>query len=110
VIRERKVINKIASGEELTNDYCLYDSAPGDVEALCNFGAANCRGTHVLEGRDWPPQKRLSKRPPKQHSGGSYSYSVNFRVDCFPTPFEKCRHFVNSALDRSLNGKAIFQQ
>jgi SET domain-containing protein len=38
-----KSIRKIAAGEELTYDYCLYDG--GDDEALCNCGAANCRGT-----------------------------------------------------------------
>jgi len=38
-------IRNIAPGEELTYDYCLYDSGPGDGEALCNCGAAKCRGT-----------------------------------------------------------------
>jgi SET domain-containing protein len=38
-----KSIRNIASGEEITYDYCLYDGDDGD--ALCNCGAAKCRGT-----------------------------------------------------------------
>jgi SET domain-containing protein len=38
-----KAIRKIAAGEEITYDYCLYDG--GEDEALCNCGAAKCRGT-----------------------------------------------------------------
>jgi SET domain-containing protein len=38
-------IRNIAPGEEITYDYCLYDSGPGDGEALCNCGAVKCRGT-----------------------------------------------------------------
>jgi hypothetical protein len=38
-----KAIRKIAPGEEITYDYCLYDG--GDDEATCNCGAARCRGT-----------------------------------------------------------------
>jgi hypothetical protein len=37
-------IRNVAPGEEITYDYCLYDSVDGD-EALCNCGAAKCRGT-----------------------------------------------------------------
>jgi uncharacterized protein len=36
-------IRKIAPGEEITYDYCLYDG--GDDEAVCNCGAKKCRGT-----------------------------------------------------------------
>jgi SET domain-containing protein len=36
-------IKKIAAGDEITYDYCLYDG--GDDEAVCNCGAAKCRGT-----------------------------------------------------------------
>jgi hypothetical protein len=36
-------IRNIAPGEEITYDYCLYDS--DEDEALCNCGAKNCRGT-----------------------------------------------------------------
>jgi len=38
-------IRNIAPGEEITYDYCLYDGGPGDGDALCNCGAAKCRGT-----------------------------------------------------------------
>jgi SET domain-containing protein len=38
-----KSIRKIAAGEEITYDYCLYDGA--DDEAICNCGANSCRGT-----------------------------------------------------------------
>jgi hypothetical protein len=38
-----KAIRNIAEGEEITYDYCLYDG--GDDEAICNCGAAKCRGT-----------------------------------------------------------------
>ena len=38
-----KAIRKIAAGEEITYDYCLYDG--GDDEAACNCGAKKCRGT-----------------------------------------------------------------
>jgi uncharacterized protein len=38
-----KAIRKIAPGEEITYDYCLYDG--GEDEATCNCGAASCRGT-----------------------------------------------------------------
>jgi hypothetical protein len=36
-------IRNIAAGEEITYDYCLYDG--GEDEAICNCGAATCRGT-----------------------------------------------------------------
>jgi hypothetical protein len=38
-----KAIRPIAPGDEITYDYCLYDG--GDDEAICNCGAAECRGT-----------------------------------------------------------------
>jgi SET domain-containing protein len=38
-----KSVRKIAPGEEITYDYCLYDG--GDDEAFCNCGAVKCRGT-----------------------------------------------------------------
>jgi uncharacterized protein len=36
-------VRNIATGEEITYDYCLYDG--GDDECLCNCGSSNCRGT-----------------------------------------------------------------
>jgi uncharacterized protein len=38
-----KALRRIAAGEEITYDYCLYDG--GDDAAACNCGAARCRGT-----------------------------------------------------------------
>ena len=38
-----RAIRNIAPAEEITYDYCLYDG--GDDEAVCNCGAAKCRGT-----------------------------------------------------------------
>jgi uncharacterized protein len=38
-----RAIRKIAAGEEITYDYCLYDG--GEDEARCNCGAKKCRGT-----------------------------------------------------------------
>jgi len=38
-----KSIRKIAAGEEITYDYCLYDGAVD--EAICNCGAKTCRGS-----------------------------------------------------------------
>ena len=40
-----EAIRDIAPGEELTYDYCLYDSDPEDGEAHCNCRSAKCRGT-----------------------------------------------------------------
>lgn len=40
-----KAIRNIAAGEEITYDYCLYDSDHDDGGANCNCGAAKCRGT-----------------------------------------------------------------
>jgi hypothetical protein len=33
------------TSEEITYDYCLYDSGPEDREVLCSCGSATCRGT-----------------------------------------------------------------
>jgi SET domain-containing protein len=38
-----RAIRNIEPAEEITYDYCLYDG--GDDEAICNCGAAKCRGT-----------------------------------------------------------------
>ena len=38
-----KSIRKIAAGEEITYDYCLYDG--GEDDAICNCGAKSCRGS-----------------------------------------------------------------
>jgi SET domain-containing protein len=38
-----KTLRRIAAGEEITYDYCLYDG--GDDPAACNCGTKKCRGT-----------------------------------------------------------------
>ena len=53
-----KSIRPIAAGEEITYDYCLYDG--GEDEAICNCGAANCRGTMYS-----PEEIRRRKRAAK---------------------------------------------
>ena len=40
-------IKKIAAGDEITYEYCLYDG--GDDDAICNCGAKKCRGTMYSE-------------------------------------------------------------
>ncbi|HEY6488289.1 MAG: SET domain-containing protein-lysine N-methyltransferase [Terracidiphilus sp.] len=42
-----RAIRTIAPGEEITYDYCLYDG--DEDEAVCNCGAATCRGTMYSE-------------------------------------------------------------
>jgi hypothetical protein len=57
-------LRKIAPGEEITYDYCLYDG--GEDEAACNCGAAKCRGTmyspEEIKLRK-PPEKKALKKP-----------------------------------------------
>jgi hypothetical protein len=60
-------LRKIAPGEEITYDYCLYDG--GEDEAACNCGAAKCRGTmyspEEIKLRK-PPEKKALKKPAKK--------------------------------------------
>jgi uncharacterized protein len=51
----------VASGEELTTDYALFDDTDQAMECRC--GAAACRGT--ISGRDW-------QRPDLQRKYGGY--------------------------------------
>ena len=60
-----KAIRKIAAGEEITYDYCLYDG--GDDEATCNCGAKKCRGT--MYSRD--EVRRRKTQPAKSASPSS---------------------------------------
>jgi SET domain-containing protein len=53
-------LRDIASNEELTYDYCLWDGEPGD-EAPCYCGAASCRGTMYSE-EEIARQKRLVRQ------------------------------------------------
>lgn len=54
-----KAIRKIAPGEEITYDYCLYDG--GDDEATCNCHAKRCRGT-MYSREEIRRRKRAAKR------------------------------------------------
>ncbi len=66
-------IKDIAAGEELTYDYCLYDG--GDDEAICNCGAANCRGTmyskEEIRRRKAAAKKAAKKKRSKRKTGKS---------------------------------------
>jgi SET domain-containing protein len=52
-------IRRIAAGEEITYDYCLYDG--GEDEAFCNCGAAKCRGT-MYSKEEIRRRKALAKK------------------------------------------------
>ena len=58
-----KSIRNIAPGEEITYDYCLYDGDDG--EALCNCGAAKCRGT-MYSKEEVRRRKAAAKRATKK--------------------------------------------
>jgi len=61
-------IKNIATGDEITYDYCLYDG--GDDEAICNCGAAKCRGTmysrEEIKRRKAAAKKALTKKRAKR--------------------------------------------
>ena len=69
-------IRNIASGEEITYDYCLYDSDDDD-EAICNCGAKNCRGTlyskEELRRRKAAAKQALKKERGKPEAGKKIS-------------------------------------
>ena len=54
-----KAIRKIAAGEEITYDYCLYDG--DEDEAVCNCGAKRCRGT-MYSREEVRRRKRLANK------------------------------------------------
>jgi SET domain-containing protein len=58
-----KAIRRIAAGEEITYDYCLYDG--GEDEALCNCGATKCRGT-MYSREEVKLRKAAAKKALKQ--------------------------------------------
>ena len=65
-----KSIRKIAAGEEITYDYCLYDG--GEDEAICNCGAKTCRGTMYSpkeSRRRKSAAKKANKNPAKNKRG-----------------------------------------
>jgi uncharacterized protein len=63
-----KAIRDIAAGEEITYDYCLYDG--DDDEAVCNCGAASCRGT-MYSIEEVRRRKRLAKRTHPVRAAGT---------------------------------------
>ena len=68
-----KSIRKIAAGEEITYDYCLYDGA--EDEAICNCGAKSCRGTMYspkeVRRRKSAAKKALNKKSAKNKLGNA---------------------------------------
>jgi hypothetical protein len=71
-----RAMRKIAAGEEITYDYCLYDGA-GD-EAVCTCGAKNCRGTMYskkeIRRRDAAANKALKKAGKKRRQTQDRQY------------------------------------
>ena len=71
-------IRNIAAGEEITYDYCLYDG--GEDEAICNCGAAKCRGTmyskEEMRRRKAAQKKAALKTSKKKSSKGKTAKSV----------------------------------
>ena len=59
-------IRKIAAGEEITYDYCLYDG--GDDPATCNCGAKKCRGT-MYSKTELLRRKRTAEKAQKAQPG-----------------------------------------
>jgi uncharacterized protein len=68
-------IRNIASGDEITYDYCLYDG--GDDEAICNCGAERCRGSmysrEELRRRKAAAKKALAKKNGSRRAGSGAS-------------------------------------
>lgn len=60
-----KAVRDIAAGEEITYDYCLYDS--GADEARCNCGAGNCRGT-MYSPEEIRRRKAATRRTAKRNA------------------------------------------
>jgi SET domain-containing protein len=52
-------VRDIAAGEEITYDYHLYDG--GQDEAICNCGAAKCRGT--MYSREEVKKRKAARKP-----------------------------------------------
>jgi len=64
-----RALRRIAAGEEITYDYCLYDG--GDEEARCNCGAAECRGTMYSPEEIARRQKAARKTVVKKRKASS---------------------------------------
>jgi uncharacterized protein len=64
-------IRDLAADDEITYDYCLYDGDEAD-EAICNCGAAKCRGTMYSKeeiGRRRAEAKKALKKAAKKTRG-----------------------------------------
>ncbi len=59
-------LRKIAAGEEITYDYCLYDG--GDDECVCNCGSPHCRGT-MYSSKELRRRKAVAKKARKAKRG-----------------------------------------
>ena len=62
----------VAAGDELTLDYCLFDSVPGSMECRC--GSPRCR--NVITGDDW----RLPELPDR-YAGWFSRYLVDRQLE-----------------------------
>jgi hypothetical protein len=54
-----RALRALVAGEEITYDYHLYDG--GDDEAVCNCGAAKCRGS-MYSAQELKQRKAAAKR------------------------------------------------
>lgn len=58
-------LRDIKAGEELSYDYNIYDTEPGE-KVPCYCGAANCRGTMISEDELQRHRKQLKQRARKR--------------------------------------------
>jgi uncharacterized protein len=63
-----KAIRNISAGEEITYDYCLYDG--DEDEAVCNCGAAACRGT-MYSDEEIRRRKALARKVARPEKSGT---------------------------------------
>jgi uncharacterized protein len=74
-------IRNIAPGDEITYDYCLYDG--GDDEAICNCGAAKCRGSmyskEEIRRRKAAAKKAQKKKHIARKPAGARALGRNLR-------------------------------
>jgi SET domain-containing protein len=59
-------LRDVAAGEELSYDYNIYDTDPGE-KVPCYCGAANCRGTMISED-ELKRHKRIQKKKAKSQA------------------------------------------
>ena len=61
----------VATGEELTTDYALFDDYDGEIPCTC--GTSRCRGT--IDGRDW------RRRDLQERYRGYFSWYLQRKID-----------------------------